>query len=107
MAAVYGHAIRKLADIEFAHANKLRKSDKAQAERLMHIARELYGYLWQHHAGDSAVSENLGLICYWQGDYRQARSLLEQGTSAQAMYYCGRMYQYGDGTAQDLEKAKE
>jgi len=108
MAAVYGHvpAIRKLADIEFSHAVKHRKVDKAQAERSMRIARELYGYLLKNQAGDSAVHENLGQIFYWLGDYRQARSLLEQGTSPQAMYYCGRMYQYGNGTAQDLEKAK-
>ncbi|MFC4808820.1 tetratricopeptide repeat protein [Paenibacillus sp. GCM10023250] len=109
IAAVYEHipAIRKLADIEFINLVKNKRSSRERAEKSMNIAMELYQYLLQKNSGDISVCENLGSIYYWKEDFRSARSLLEKGKSAEALFYCGKMYQYGNGVAKDLPKAKD
>jgi len=95
-------AISQLADIYFFW--KTNEGDEADYQG---IALKLYLYLKKHGVENEIVNERLGTIYYRKKQFQKAFELLNNCTSKFACYYCGKMYQYGDGIAQDLEKARE
>jgi TPR repeat protein len=109
IAAVFEHhqSIRKLADIEFVNVVKTKKYFDDRTEKSMNIAMQLYHYLISNNKSDQLILENLGKLYFWKDDYRTARELLEGCQTPEAKYICGKMYQYGNGVAQDLPKARD
>lgn len=99
IAAVFEHlgAISKLANIEFA--NKGKKSER--------ISFQLFTYLYEKNPTNLDVAEKLGQMYYWQSEHRKAFKLLNKCNTKNALYTCGRMYQYGDGVVQNLDEAKK
>jgi TPR repeat protein len=109
IAAVFEHikAIRQLAEIEFVNVVKTKKNFNERTEKSMNIAMDLYHLLLSKNGNDQFVLENLGKLYYWKEDYRMARELLEKSETPEAKFMCGKMYQYGNGVAQDLPKARD
>lgn len=109
IAAVFEHskAIYKLADIEYSNACRKYVNPDERTEKSINIAFQLYQYLLNKNPHDTDVIEKLGQMYYWRKDYRKSRELLEKCTSAEALFTCGRMYQYGNGVAQDIYKARD
>jgi TPR repeat protein len=67
----------------------------------------LYRYILSKEPGNSDVVEKLGNLFYRLGDFRRSMEYFSKIDTAQALFRCGNMYQYGNGTAQDLHKAKD
>lgn len=67
----------------------------------------LYRYILSKEPSNSDVVEKLGELFYRLGDFRRAMEFFSKIDTAQALFRCGNMYQYGNGTAQDLHKAKD
>ncbi len=109
IAAVFEHigAITKLANMEFSNACKKYRNPDPRTKKSINIAFQLFSYLYTVDSKNNNVREKLGQIYYWKENYRKSRSLLEKCDTADALYICGRMYQYGDGVAQDIYKARD
>lgn len=109
IAAVFEHikAIHTLANIEYKNAIGKHMKPDERTEKSINIAFQLYQYLLYKNPNDIDAIEKLGQIYYWKKQYRKSRELLEKCTTADALFTCGRMYQYGNGVAQDLNKARD
>lgn len=109
VAAVFEHvgAITKLANMEFSNASKKYWNSDVRTKKSINIAFKLFSYLHTIDSQNTNVKEKLGQIYYWKDDYRKSRSLLEKCDTKDALYICGRMYQYGNGVAKDIYKARD
>lgn len=67
----------------------------------------LYRYILSKEPSNSEVMEKLGSLFYRLDDFRRAMEYFSKISTTQALFRCGNMYQYGKGTAQDLQKAKD
>ena len=111
MAAAYGHlpAIKYLADDMF---KKIRNDYyKNISDNDLELKYEnvfnLYKYILNQEPNNQMATEKIGLLYYKLEDFRRALEFLTKCNTAEALYHCGRIYQYGNGTVQDLPKAKE
>jgi TPR repeat protein len=108
MAAAYEHigAIKELSKIEFVNYLKVRKKDEKRAASLLDSLIFLHQYIIDRAEEDESVKERLGKLFYWNGYFQKAKPLLEKCNTAEAQFLCGKIYQYGNGYAIDLAKAK-
>lgn len=109
LAAAYEHlgAIKELSQIEFNSYAKIRKKDSDKAEGMWESLISLHQYLIENDENTNDVLERLGKLFYWNEYYKKALPLLEKSNTADAQFLCGKIYQYGNGYAQDLIKAKK
>ncbi len=111
MAASYGYlpAIKVLAEefydkVMSTYYKYL--SEEEMAEKYDNVI-ELYQYIISQEPDNLNATEKLGHLFFKREDYRRSMEYLQKCNSPYALYRCGNMYQYGKGTAQDLQKAKE
>jgi TPR repeat protein len=95
-------AISVLANMYF-----FKKAESEDDTKYQDIAFKLYQYLKKEGMNNETINERLGTLHYRKQQYQKAFELLKDCGSMYAFYYCGRMYQYGNGTVQDLEKARD
>lgn len=109
IAAVFEHvkAIHTLANIEYMNSLGKHMNPDERTEKSINIAFQLYQYLLYKNPNDIDAIEKLGQMYYWKKEFRKSRELLEKCTTADALFTCGRMYQYGNGVAQDIHKARD
>jgi TPR repeat protein len=111
IAASYGYlpAIKVLADDFYGKvvSNYYKNlSEKEMKEKYDNVF-ELYQYIISKEPNNLDAIEKLGHLFFKLEDYRRSMEYLQECNTAYALYRCGNMYQYGKGTTQDLEKAKE
>lgn len=105
----YLPAIEKLSESEFENFARNKNRDDYDDEYLGTLysnAIKLNQYIVQKDPLNKFAKERLGKLYYWDRDYRRAEPLLKELNTAEGNFLCGKMYQYGDVFAQDLQKAK-
>lgn len=111
MAAAYGHlpAIKHLADDMFKKIRNdyYKNISNNDLELKYENVFNLYKYILSQEPNNQIAIEKIGLLYYKLEDFRRALEFLTKCNTAEALYHCGRIYQYGNGTVQDLPKAKE
>lgn len=108
IAAAFKHveAIEKISEIEFGRYLKVRKHNREEATEILDNAILLHQFVLKEQPNNKDTKERLGKLYYWDENYRQAEEILSTCSTGEAKFLCGKIYQYGDGFAQDLEKAK-
>ena len=110
MAATQNHikSIRILVDEEYKKY-RIVKKDTLDDNKKNNINKLIlmYNHLLENGEKDFKIYNNIGVLYYNIGDYRRALEFLQKSEEHEALFLCGRMYQYGNGTTQDLYKAKE
>lgn len=103
-------AIKYLADNQY---NKIIKNYRYKQENSNFLVEsnkllQLYSYLLEKSKNDKDILEKIGFIYLAIEDYRRALEFLSKSGTANALYSCGNIYQYGKGTiAQDIYEAKK
>lgn len=119
IAAALGNmsAMEEIATKEYWTVVKVRQAKAKQNQNIdpkeqEHIdkssdnAKILYQHLIQKNAASSKSISNYGELLYKDKDFINALHVLKDCSETRAQMCCGRMYEYGDGVAQDLAKAK-
>ena len=101
-------AIEMIADILFEKYKEfsLYKMEKEENKNKVRNVINLYEYLNQQEEKQK-YKLNMGLLYCKLKDYSRAQSLLKNINTPEAQYECAKMYQYGDGVAKNLKKAKK
>lgn len=109
IAASFEHleAIKEISKIEFDRYLKVRNYDQTEAQEILENSIFLHQYILEKNSKLVDVKERLGKLYYWDKNYREAEAILSQCNTADAKFLCGKIYQYGNGVAQDLQKAKK
>lgn len=82
------------------------EKEKDRVDSAADNAKFLFQYLLENNAASQKSISNYGAILYYNKDFINALHVLKNCSESRAQMCCGRMYEYGDGVAQDLEKAK-
>lgn len=97
-------AIRYLADYYSRQSSK--NQDEKGFDDAAFNAIALYQYLDSVQEGDDWMYYYLARLYYRQKDYIRALEYSQRSNTPEACYMLGRMYEYGNGVAQDLSEAK-
>lgn len=98
-------AIRYLADYYSRQSSK--NQDDEGFDDAAYNAIALYQYLDSVQEGDDWMYYYLARLYHRQEEYIRALEYFQRSNTAEACYMLGRMYQYGNGVAQDLQEAKK
>lgn len=101
----YAPAIRRYADILYDEVVTKEYITQADKDNIK-IALKLYGFIFQKNKSNS-IAAKIGVLNYMTKAYGSAKAYLELGESeAEANYYLGCMYLYGNGVSKDEARAK-
>lgn len=111
IAATYGYlpAIKVLAEDYYGKviSSYYKNLSEEEMKKKYDDVFELHQYILSREPNNIDAIEKMGHLFYKLEDYRRALDYLKRCETPFALFRCGNIYQYGKGTAQDLQKAKE
>lgn len=96
----------KARQIKAKQRHAISEEEQDRVNKAVDNAKFLYQYLLQKNAASQKSISKYGELLYYDKDFINALYILKDCSEARAQLCCGRMYEYGDGVAQDLAKAK-